>query len=442
MASQIEPTVDLKSSPTAERLTLKRLWKDGIRRFVVLEKGWVRTVRDLFRCPERVIRTYLEGDRVAYANPFTFLVINTILSLFLINISGFQEELVGQLGNAAMASPGQMQFQLETMDLMFRNQNLVYLGIIIPFALCLRLFFGKSNLNLAEFAVFALYLVGCAALFGYLFIPIYKIFGLSLTWYLVIANVAQLIFYSYAAIRMFGGNILPVIKTTVSYVVAYLLFMIVVAVLTVVYIIAFGASNFDLGQWNLINATELNAPDIVQNLLEEGKDPNFVLQETALHKAAQNEQADIVELLVAHNADLNAQDYLGRTPLFIAFVYQHWDLGKQLAESGSDIDVASYRGTTPLMLAILNNQPELAVWLLERGADPNGYRNDAREVTPLMMAVDAGDSSLVELLLQKGADPAVENENGEKAIDLTTDKALKSMLAMRRESEVNPLPEG
>jgi len=61
--------------------------------------------------------------------------------------------------------------------------------------------------------------------------------------------------------------------------------------------------------------------DAVKMLLKDGNDPGMVcvrgkmFHETPLHWAAKSGQTDVVELLLAHSADINAVDSDGQTPL-------------------------------------------------------------------------------------------------------------------------------
>lgn len=67
-------------------------------------------------------------------------------------------------------------------------------------------------------------------------------------------------------------------------------------------------------------------------------------------------------------------------------------------------------------------------WLLERGADVNAVRQDDLKATALMTAAKAGEVALVELLLEHGADPSLTNSEGQTALDLASDSAVKKLL--------------
>ena len=58
----------------APRLTLSGILGDIAKRFLRLDRGWLLTARELSTAPGPMIRRYVEGDRVRYANPFAYLV--------------------------------------------------------------------------------------------------------------------------------------------------------------------------------------------------------------------------------------------------------------------------------------------------------------------------------------------------------------------------------
>ena len=104
---------------------------------------------------------------------------------------------------------------------------------------------------------------------------------------------------------------------------------------------------------------------------------------TALHEAADGQQASAARVLLEHGAAVDARDAAGDTPLHLA----------------------ARRGAAPVIEVLLRAK-----------ASPNGA--DARGGTPLMLAVAADGKAAVELLLQHGADVQSRNAQGLSALDL------------------------
>jgi uncharacterized protein len=126
-----------------------------------------------------------------------------------------------------------------------------------------------------------------------------------------------------------------------------------------------------LGQTALIIAAHSSHTDLVRLLLERGADPNggdagF----SALHAAVLRGNVDIVNLLLAAKADVNArvihgepvrkygQEYAitaswkGATPLWLAARFGEPAIIRALMKAGADIKIASDEGTSPIFATI------------------------------------------------------------------------------------------
>jgi ankyrin repeat protein len=151
--------------------------------------------------------------------------------------------------------------------------------------------------------------------------------------------------------------------------------------------------------------------------------------------------------LVKRKVDLNLADPDGVTPLIMALMNIHWDMGRFLIEAGADVNLWDLYGRAPLYAAVdMNTLPKgrhvelpaldetsgLTVigMLLDRGANPNAQlklRVPHRQIpydrytepllnigaTPLLRAAKAGDVEVVKLLLAHGALPDLPNFNGD-----------------------------
>jgi ankyrin repeat protein len=104
--------------------------------------------------------------------------------------------------------------------------------------------------------------------------------------------------------------------------------------------------------------------------------------DTALHMAAAAHQRDMVELLMAHGADVHAKNRMGAQPL-------HY---------------AADGNRNP------NAQADTIRVLVAAGADPNAVCK--RGVAPLHRAVRTRSSAAVRALLAAGANPRKKNGNG------------------------------
>ncbi|XP_025832280.1 ankyrin repeat domain-containing protein 17 isoform X2 [Agrilus planipennis] len=124
---------------------------------------------------------------------------------------------------------------------------------------------------------------------------------------------------------------------------------------------------------------------------------------TPLMEAASAGHLDIVRLLVAHGADVNAQSSSGNTPLMYGCAGGHTEVVKFLLEHGANVEDHNENGHTPLMEAASAGHVELAKILLMHGAGINTHSNEFKE-TALTLACYKGHLDMVRFLLEAGAD--------------------------------------
>jgi uncharacterized protein len=105
----------------------------------------------------------------------------------------------------------------------------------------------------------------------------------------------------------------------------------------------------------------------------------------------------------------------GYTPLALAeFSTGHNKMIQLLIAHGADVNLRGATGTTPLYWAILRDQKDDEKFLLDHGADPN--LTNAFGDTPLICAIQLGYLSLVQPLVEKGADVNAQNQSLMRAL--------------------------
>ena len=119
-----------------------------------------------------------------------------------------------------------------------------------------------------------------------------------------------------------------------------------------------------------------------------------------MHWAVQRQDNTTVSLLLEHDADANARDGAGATPLFYAVNVdriKNLDVAKTLLERGSDVNARNSAGATPLLYAVERNHPDVSELLLEHGADASVIDAKGRNLLHyamlayLIIAEDLGD---------------------------------------------------
>jgi hypothetical protein len=126
------------------------------------------------------------------------------------------------------------------------------------------------------------------------------------------------------------------------------------------------------------------------------------------------DRAELVKLLVASGAAVDARSKLGGTPLHTAARLGSLGTMAVLLDSGAAIDAAANEGETPLHLAAMLGRGAALELLVARGARIDAA--DAAGWTALHFAVLEGDSRAVELLLRLGASPDAPDRDRETAL--------------------------
>ena len=143
--------------------------------------------------------------------------------------------------------------------------------------------------------------------------------------------------------------------------------------------------------------------------------------ETALHAACRGENCNIVELLLAHGANLEVRGWNGWTPLHYAAVHMKLDIVKLLLDRGAEINARDIHGSTALYKVV--SDAAIVKELLARGAIVNS--NEKTNPWPLLHTA-ARDGSLesVRLLLAAGANVHARSRfGGQTALDVARSRA-------------------
>lgn len=170
-------------------------------------------------------------------------------------------------------------------------------------------------------------------------------------------------------------------------------------------------------QYPLHAAAQHNDAQAVQQLLAQGSeiDARDASGSTALLVAARANAVDAARALIDAGADVNAKDHINDSAYLYAGARGHLDILKMTLSHGADLQSTNRYGGTALIPAAERGHVETVQTLIDAGVAVDHVNNLGW--TALLEAIILGDGGqrhqqIVDLLLQAGADPYLADREG------------------------------
>ncbi|PIA54104.1 hypothetical protein AQUCO_00900579v1, partial [Aquilegia coerulea] len=176
------------------------------------------------------------------------------------------------------------------------------------------------------------------------------------------------------------------------------------------------------GQTLLHLAIAQGRADLVQLLLEYEPDVEARSRygQSALEAAVAAGELLIVELLLAHESSTGRYKLLKWGSIHLAARGGYVEIMRLLLLKGAESNALTGDGQTALHIAVEENHGDCIRLLLDNGATAN-LCNTGNCDTPLHIAARLGDEDTVKLLLEKGANKEIRNQLGKTAYDLAAE---------------------
>jgi ankyrin repeat protein len=163
----------------------------------------------------------------------------------------------------------------------------------------------------------------------------------------------------------------------------------------------------------LIDAVKNSDAHAVRSMIQQHADVNATEADgfTALHWAAQRDNLEIANLLIAAGANVKAASQYNITPLSLACTNGDAAMIERFLKAGADPNATSEEGQTALMTASLTGKVDAVKLLLTRGAKVNA-KEPWKGQTALMWAASEGNTDTAAMLIEFGAEVNARSNSG------------------------------
>jgi len=221
-----------------KKLTIKNILYDFSERYLSFDNKFLTTFKTLFTHPEWVINGYLNGLRVRFVNPITYLIIAVTLSGF--NIFLMKRGYLGNIDYNVFSGDQKAPIDMKEFMNAVYDYNSVLIFFSIPYLALLSklVFYNYKQFNYAEHNLIYFYTYSQSSIFVLLFIPFLIVFKIDFYSYSLFTFVFMLVYHAFALKRVFNltGKQL-VAKTFLFIPIGFIFYIVLSLILIIIYFI-------------------------------------------------------------------------------------------------------------------------------------------------------------------------------------------------------------
>lgn len=188
----------------------------------------------------------------------------------------------------------------------------------------------------------------------------------------------------------------------------------------------------------LFYATRIGHCDIMKTLIDNKarvNAPQDKYENTCLHESVCHKNDDAMCLLLRNDADVNACNTEGVSPLMMTFDCKQGVSDKRIStliKHGADVNACDNEAKTTLHRATMLGYDSIMEILLKHDAEANKCDNDGESA--IFIAVRNGYGTSVEILLQNKAAIDLLNKNGESPLDIAKRNGMEYIIKLLTEA--------
>lgn len=209
------------------RLTLRNLFEHFSETFLNYDNQFLQTFINLFKCPEDVIGSYIDGTRKKYVNVVSYFAIAITLSglqLFILN-KFFPEAM----DMSAWTTKGGEEFQRKNMMFLQDYQSIIMMLYVPIYAIISRIvFLDKKTYNYTEQLVIYMYIQAQISIASFLVTVILVMFGIDFGTLAIFMIPAMVAYSAYCLKRLYHLNGLELVLKTLIFIIILGVFLILI----------------------------------------------------------------------------------------------------------------------------------------------------------------------------------------------------------------------